>query len=256
MARKILIATAHREPVLAAARAFGAQAHVRTFTRSDLERLKSPFLVVMDSGRPADLDPDMLQVLRRNNRGGMRYSPFIVFCDGREQGAWRSAGALVLPHKADRATIRKAVQEALESARAWVTSATYVGPCRRRRKAVLQWRNRRAADAEAAAARTQEKAKKAGVESRVFSLDVLMRRLTLSATLLQGSTIESRRAFRDLVGDLQVSADACHRSDLARLTGALMREAELFVQDAQRDNGAVQDLLDRLRASLERGPGR
>lgn len=254
MPRQFLITTVHKDAVQAAARAFGAQAHVRSFTRSDLERLKTPFLVVMDSGRVADLNPEMLQTLRRTNRGGMRYSPFIVFCDrGAEMEAWRAAGALPLSSKSDRAAIKKAIQEAIESARIWVTSATYVGPCRRRHKAVLQWRNRRSADADEVAAKEREKAKKSGAEERVFSIDVLVRRLNLSATLLSGSTIESRRAFRDLVNDLQASAQAHHRGDLTGIINALKREADLFIQDGQRDGAVLQRLVTDLRVAAERG---
>lgn len=255
MTRQVLIATVHKDAVQAAARAAGAQAHVRSFTRSDLERLKTPLLVVVDNGRIADLDPDLLQSLRRNNRGGMRYSPFIVFCDRPgDLAAWRHAGALAIPSKSDRAAIKKAVQEAMESTRTWVTSATYVGPCRRNHKAVLQWRNRRSADADAAAEKERAKAKKAGAEERVFSLDVLVRRINLSATLLSGSTIESRRAFRDLINDLQSSAQGHHRGDLSSIVAALKREAELYLQDGQRDGAVLQRLVGDLRTAVERGP--
>ncbi len=258
MTRQFLVATSQKEAVQAAARAFGAQAHVRTFTRSDLERLKTPFLVVIDSGRIPDLDPDMLQSLRRTNRGGMRYSPFVVFCARKgEIAEWRNAGAVAIAHNADRAAVKKAIQTAVEGARTWVTSATYVGPCRRAHKAVLQWRNRRSADADVAAEKARAQAKKAaGGAERVFSLDVLVRRLHLSATLLSGSTIESRRAFRDIVNDLQVSAQTHSRVDLANLISGVKREADLFIQDGQRDTSALERLLNDLRAAVERSPGR
>ncbi len=255
MIRQYLIGTSNKEAVLAAARAFGAQTHVRAFTRGDLEGLKNPLLVIIDSGRVDGLDADMLQVLRRTNRGGMRYSPFLVFCQTRREiDAWRAAGAVAVHPTNDRAALKKAIQEALDGERAWVTSATYVGPCRRGRKAILNLRKRRAADAEEAETARREKARKASpvLSDRVFSLDVLLRRLTLSATLLSGSTIESRRAFRDLVDELQVSAQAHNRGDLSGVIANMRREADAFVQDGQRSTGALERMLSDLRTGIER----
>lgn len=251
MTRLFLVATAQKEAVQAAARAFGAQAHVRAFTRSDLERLKTPMLMVFDADRISELDPETLQLLRRTSRGGLRYSPAVVLCARKADiPAWRAAGAVAIAQNADRGAIKKAIQTALEGARTWVTSASYVGPCRRSHKAVLKWRNRRSADADAAAAKVREKAKRAGVVERVLSLDVIVRRLSLSATLLSGATIENRRAFRDLVGELQVSAQTQGRGDLARIIAGLRREAEEFVQHSQRDTSVVERLLEDLRNAL------
>lgn len=249
MTRQIVINSSHKDAVLAAARGFGGQTLTRNFARADLERLKTPILAVIDCGRVADLGPDDLQTLRRTSRGGARLSPMIVFCARTDDpAAWRAAGAVPLPHGANTAAIKKAIHEALDGARAWVTSSSYVGPCRRKHQVILNWRKRRNADA-AKRAQAGEQA----APGRVGSLDQIVRRLSLSATLLSGATIESRRAFRDLTNDLAASATAFGRGDLSGPIAHLRREAEAFVQDGQRPNQRIEAILGELSAALARG---
>lgn len=252
MPRQIVINTSHKDAVLAASRSFGVQALARNFARADLERLKTPVLAIIDSGRVADLGPEELQTLRRTNRGGARLSPVIVFCGrGDDAPAWRAAGAVTLPHGANMAAIKKGIQEALDGARAWVTSASYVGPCRRKHTVILNWRKRRTADA---ARQAEAKGKAAAPEGRVGSIEQIVRRLTLSATLLSGSTIESRRAFRDLANDLAVSAVAHGRGDISGPVSHLRREADAFVNDGQRSNARIEAILADISDALTRRP--
>ncbi len=252
MPRQIVINTRHKDAVLAAARSFGVQALARTFARADLERLKTPILAVIDSDRVADLGPEELQTLRRTSRGGARLSPMLVFCRrGEDTAAWRAAGAVTLPHDANNAAIKKGIQEAMDGARAWVTSASYVGPCRRKHTVILNWRKRRTADA---ARRAEAKGQDAAPEGRIGSIEQIVRRLTLSATLLSGSTIESRRAFRDLSNDLAVSAVAHGRGDLSSPISHLRREADAFVNDGQRSNARIEAILADISDALTRRP--
>lgn len=247
--RQIVVNTSHKDAVLAAARSFGVQALARTFARADLERLKTPVLAIIDAGRVADLGPEELQTLRRTNRGGARLSPMLVFCGrGDDAAAWRAAGAVTLPHGASIAAIKKGIQEALDGARAWVTSSTYVGPCRRKHTVILNWRKRRTADA----VKRAEAKGQAQTEGRVGSVDQIVRRLTLSATLLSGSTIESRRAFRDLANDLAASANAHGRGDISGPISHLRREADAFVNDGQRSNARIEAILAEISQALTR----
>jgi len=251
VARQIVVNSSHKDTVLAAARGFGVQTLARAFARADLERLKTPILAIIDSGRVADLGPDDLQTLRRTSRGGARLSPLIVFCGrGDEAAAWRAAGAVTVPHGANAATIKKAIHEAIDGERAWVTSSSYVGPCRRKHQVILNWRKRRNADAAKQAASARAAAAPAG---RVGSLEQILRRLHLSATLLTGSTIESRRAFRDLTDDLAASATHAGRGDLARAIAHLRQEAEAFVADGQRPNTRIEAILADLSDAFSRG---
>ncbi|MET0183523.1 MAG: hypothetical protein ABW199_11615 [Caulobacterales bacterium] len=249
MTRQYLVNSSLKEAVQAAARSLGGQVHLRAFTRSDLERLKQPVLVIADDSRLDLITPDVLQNMRRTSRGGMRYSPFLVFCSRKNDiPIWRHAGAIAVPAGADRATVKKAMEEALNGAKTWVTAQSYVGPCRRSHKAVLAWRNRRSSDRAEAQAKAEKAAEKRSQTElsnvRVSSLDIINRRLKLSVTLLAGSSIETRRAFRDLVVEAQASAQALRRGDLAGVIAQMRREADAFLQNSERSTAALERAID------------
>lgn len=257
MTRQYLVNTAHKEAVQAAARALGAQVHLRAFTRSDLDRLKQPVLIVVDDARLDFITPDILQNMRRTSRGGMRYSPLLILCSRKgDMDEWRHAGAVAIAANSDRTAIKKAIDEALNGAKTWVTAQSYVGPCRRSHKAVLAWRNRRSSDQAAAREKAEKAAEKKHQQALahvpVSSLAVLHRRLKLSATLLCGSSIETRRAFRDTVIELQASAQALGRNDISNLAAHLRREAEAFVQDGQRSSAQLDRVIADLGDALSR----
>lgn len=251
MTRQYLVNTSQKDAVAAAARGFGAQCHTRAFSSGDLERLKTPILVIFDAARADDLTPDVLQSLRRTHRGGVRYSPVLVLCDRpAEIAAWRAGGAVAVARSADRAALKAAIQQAIDGMRAWVTSASYVGPCRRKHKAILQWRTRRSADKAPAAARKEAAD---APPRKLASLDVLNRRLAVGCTLLSGATIEARRAFRDLCIEAHASASGHGRNDLLGVTARLRAEAEGFLQNPNKDGAAVEALVREFSAALGRG---
>lgn len=250
MVRQFLVSSAQKDALAAVARGCGAQIISRVFSAGDLERIKMPMLLAFDDGRGMELTPDLLQSLRRNHRGGVRYSPAVVFCKTPAAvKEWRDAGAVALMRGADRKEIENAVDEALAGERAWITSAAYVGPCRRKHKAVLKWRTRRQQDLSAA---DKVAKKKSDAPVHVSSLDVLHRRLTLGATLLSGATIENRRAFRDLTNEFQVSANHHRRDDLHALIAHLRKEAEAFVQNGQREGAALEQIVREIGRHLGR----
>lgn len=250
MTRQYLVHSVHKESVQAAARSLGAQVLARPFSAGDLERLKAPILVVFDDDGATGLTPDILQSLRRAHRGGVRYSPVVVFVTRRaDMAAWRNAGAVAAPPGADKQAVRAAIQQAIEGQRGWVTSTSYVGPDRRRHRPMIAWHGRRQADKAKPAA--QRRPERAG-NIRVSSLDQVHRRLFLSATLLSGATIEARRAFRDLADETQASAQAHNRGDLSGIIAAIRREADAFVQNGQRDVGALERLIADLGAAINR----
>ncbi|MGE3142054.1 MAG: hypothetical protein AB7L65_01925 [Hyphomonadaceae bacterium] len=250
MTKQFLVNTSRKEHVAAAARAFGAQCHARPFGAGELARLKTPALLIFDAARAEDLTPDRLQSLRRAHRSGVRYAPALVLCDTKaEIAAWRAAGAVAIARKSGRGAVKAAIQHAIEDMRAWVTSTSYVGPCRRRHKAILQWRSRRAADAAPPAAR--ERAPD-GPLRRLVSLDALHRRMAVSSTLLSGATIESRRAFRDLIAETQAAVIGHNRHDLTPLTQRLRAEAEAFLQNANKDGRAVEALVAEFGRAMRR----
>lgn len=251
MTRQYLVHSVHKDAVQAAARSFGAQVLARPFSSGDLERLKAPILIVFDDDGTTGLTPDILQSLRRAHRGGVRYSPVVVFVARRgDMSEWRNAGAVAAPPGADKHAVKAAIQQAVEGQRGWVTSASYVGPDRRRHRPLIAWQGRRQAD-KAKPATQQRRPERAG-NARVSSLEQVHRRLFLSATLLSGATIEARRAFRDLTDEAQVSAQAHNRGDLSGIIAAIRREAEAFVQNGQRDVGALERLVADLGEALDR----
>ncbi len=251
MPRQYLVNSAQKEAVQAVARSLGASCVARSFGAPELERLKTPILIVFDSSRGEGLTPERLQSLRRTMRNGVRYSPVVVLCDrAAEIKEWRAAGAVAIARNADKKALKAAIEEALDGLKRWVTAASYVGPCRRRHQAILQWRTRRTAD------RAEEKARAKSAEpaapARVSSLSVVHRRLSLSVTLLSGSNIETRRAFRDLAAEAHASVLAQRRSDLVPITQGLRAEAEGFLQNAQRDSAKAESLIREFGAQIGR----
>lgn len=251
MTRHIIVNSTQAEAVQAAARSLGAQCIVRAFGASELGRLKTPALIVFDSARAGDITPDALQHLRRSSRGGVRFSPTVVLCDKRDEvTAWRDAGAVACMRTADRAAVKTCMQEAMGGMRAWVTASSYVGPCRRKHKAVLHWRNRRTADQPAAKPNAPARAPAGGAGVPTASLNVLYRRISLTGTMLSGSTIESRRAFRSLVGEIDMAVRHHGRGDVSNLTRKLVSEAEAIVHDGQRDTRELENAIAELGQAL------
>jgi hypothetical protein len=235
MIRLIVANTAQADAVGAAARAAGVAIRSRPFIASDLERLKQPALIVFDAERAPDLTPDLLQTLRRTLGGAVRYSPALVFTGG-DKRSWFEAGVIALGPGVGAHRIRQAIEICLASDRDWVTSSAYVGPSRRQHRAFLPLSRRRAEDRS-----TRKGAGRAlPTPAPSASLGVLTRRVAIGVTLLTGSTIETRRAFKATVEEMQASAHAHGRSDLHGPIAVLLHEADAFVLDARRDNAAAE----------------
>lgn len=249
--RLILAYTRNRNAILTAAKACGMQCALRAFSPADLMELRTPVLLAFDANGKPDFEPDFLQYLRRTHPGGVRYSPAIVFCRTREEiEDWRAAGAVPVSEKADAAELSAAIKTALVSTRKWVASASFVGPDRRGRKALLRMRKRRREDGAAAAAKSAHNV--VADDIRVSSPALMHRRLSLAAQLLHGSSIESRRAFRAMIDELEVSARAHGRSDLLGLSRTLRAEADRFLKDGNADTAAIEAAVDQMGAVLGR----
>jgi len=246
MIRMIIANTAQADAVGAAAQASGVGIRLRPFIASDLERLRQPVLVVFDAERAPDIDPDLLQSLRRTLGGPIRYSPVLVFTGG-DKKPWHDAGAMALSPGVGAKRIREVIELALTTNRDWVTSSTYIGPSRRAHKALLPLSRRRAEDQGQGAGRTALRVP----PSQRASLGVISRRLTLSVTLLSGSTIEVRRAFQATVAELRDAAEAHERPDLLVSIDMLAREADAFVADARRDNSVAENAVRDLNELLD-----
>ena len=250
MPKLVLAHTRHRTVIQAAAKAAGLQCMLRAFSPPDLMDLKAPVLLAFDADGLPTFEPDFLQYLRRTHPGGVRYSPAVVFCKTREEIAeWRAAGAIAVPDKAGVDEVATAIRAALTGSRKWVASSTYVGPDRRAHRAVFKINKRRREDGAAAAARVE---REAPAPVRVQSPELMHRRISLAAQLLHGSSIESRRAFRAMIDELEVSARGHQRSELMSLARTLRNEAERFLKDGNADTGD----LDRAVAQLGRALGR
>lgn len=246
MIRLALVNSTHRDAALSAARAAGLQCRPVSYSAHQLEKLKEPVLLMFDSDAVEHLTPELLQSLRKTHTTGVRHSPAVVLCRRRgEVALWRDAGCVAVMLSSGPATLQRAVKEAVSGAADWVTSKSYVGPSRRRRKAIVRLRSRRRDDE---AARTPKAG--AGSQRPAASLSVLHRRLHLGASLITSSTLESRRAFAALALELRSALIAHHRPDLASIGEAISREAEAFAKDGQRDSGVLERLIEKLGEKL------
>jgi hypothetical protein len=250
--RQILAYTRNRSAIQAAARACGVQCALRAFSPPDLMELRAPLVLAFDADGKPEFEPDFLQYLRRTHPGGVRYSPAVVFCQTKEQqGEWLAAGAVPISERASAQDLIEAVKEAVLGSRKWVTSTTYVGPDRRLHKALLRLRKRRREDGAQIAAKKAANA--AAIDDmRVSSPALMHRRLFLASQLLQGASIESRRAFRGMIDELEVSARAHGRSDILGLSRTLKTEADRLLKDGAADTQAVETAVSQLGAVLGR----
>jgi hypothetical protein len=244
MIRTALVHTKSRESVLAAARTIGLECRFLAYSASHLERLKQPALLVFDTDAVDHLTPAHLQALRRDHVTAVRNSPALALCGSRsEAAAWRAAGAVAALRTSRAETLARAMREALAGAEDWVTSQRYVGPSRRKRRPILKLRARRAEDA-VMAKRTSPDAPPGA------SLGVITRRLFLGAALLEGSSLENRRAFDALAQELGRAIVQQHRPDLAVLARAIQDQAQMFLKDAQRSSAALNALIAELGEKL------
>lgn len=235
---KVVLANtrANRTALNAAVTAAGLKCVFRMFSGADLLELKAPVVLAFEPANTFKLTPDFLQYLRRTHPGGVRYSPAIVFCDDKaEINDWRFAGAVVLPCDANEKEMSAALDHALKSMEHWVDSSTFVGPERRTRNAIFKLKRRRRIDGQHADA-----ADVPDESVPVSSLDRLHRRISLSAQLLQGSAFEARRAFRDLIKELEVSANAHGRADLAGVVQRLSAEADRLLKNGSSGTDALE----------------
>lgn len=244
MIKTALVNTKSRESALAAVRKIGLECRFLAYSASHLERLKQPALLVFDTNAVEHLTPAHLQALRRGHVTAIRHSPALALCARRsEAAAWRAAGAVAALRSSSAETLARAMREALAGAEDWVTSKTYVGPSRRKRQPILKLRARRAEDA-TAVRRTESDA------APTASLGVIARRLYLGAALLEGSSLESRRAFAALAEELGRAIVQQHRPDLAILARAIHDQAAMFLEDPQRSTAALDALVAELGAKL------
>lgn len=245
---RIYIDLADEEAATAAVKALHLSAVSRAIRTIDLERLARPAILVLEEGRRDGIEADHIARLRRDYVGGIRYSPLVVVCAHRDTFEdWRRAGAVPILAGAKRARFLAALKEAQEGSNHWVISTVYVGPCRRRHKAILALKRRRRADRPG---KRQAQPSQGQRISATAPPATLLSRLRVASVCIAGAPIEQREHFVNLARELSSALVRSDRPELLADAAALVDEARALARDMRRDSSKALALIETMTAAV------
>jgi hypothetical protein len=246
--RPVYIDVAEESEAVAAVKKLRLVATSRAICVRDLETMHKPAILILEESIHDGIEADHIGRMRRDYTGGIRHSLIVVLADRSNFAAWRQAGAHPVARNAKRGAISAALKEAIDGANHWIVSTVYVGPCRRRHKALVPMHRRRRADRPGKRA-----AASAGNSNRVSVSappGTLISRLRVAAVCLSGAPIEQREHFINLSRELAASVSLAGRHDLGAEVSALIDEARAIARDQHRPSDRVVTLLEDLSRAL------
>lgn len=215
-----------------------------------LEALRQPpppDLVLVHADYAGEFDPARVSRLRRQASLALRRLPILALVsDPTQQHAWSQAGAMVAKANLNGEALIRAVDSAIAGTGRWVDSQTYVGPDRRRKKAIFNKSARRLEDSPHL---VTERVRSATTNQKVASVDVsqplatVVRRLRIAGQSLSLEDRDSRARFISEVRAAHTHAVVSGRSKLARSLAELEKALSMAGASGRVDAHHIDALL-------------
>lgn len=184
-----------------------------------LRRPPAPSLLIIHADTAGDFTASRLMRLRRNASPALKRVPVLALAGlPAQQDEWSQAGAAVAKPGLAGGALVKACEEALAMSQRWVDSLAYVGPDRRRKKAMFNKAARRLEDSPHLVRKpdsAQENEKVASVDT-THPLATLLRRLRIAGQSLVLEDRDARARFLSDVRAARSKAVMAGRTSLAR----------------------------------------
>jgi len=214
-----------------------------------LRRPPPPDLLLLHAESCGDLTAPRLAKVRRHASPALKRLPVLVLVNDPVQALeWAQAGASTAKTSLSGGGLAKAAEEAIAAGTRWIDSLAYVGPDRRRKKALFNKEARRLEDSPLL---SKEQARTAKSAEKIASVDVsqplatLVRRLRIAGQSLALEDRDARARFLTDIRAARNQAVVAGRSSLARALGDLETTMAMAGANGPVDTHRIDALLYR-----------